>query len=149
MEAVMEKPTLHEQRVARESLAGFSAALAERTADSVNIQLRGTQQSFTIPTKALQLLAFILDSMAQGRAVSLIPSDAELTTQQAAELLNISRPHMVKLLEEGAIPFHKTGSHRRVRLDDVLAYDAGRHVARKAGLQFLAEQAQALNLGYE
>jgi excisionase family DNA binding protein len=149
MEAVLEKPTLHEQRVARESLFGFAAALAERTSDSINIRLQESQQSFTIPTKALELLTFILSSMAEGKAISLVPSDAELTTQQAADMLNVSRPHVVKLLEQGTIPFKKVGSHRRILLDDLLTYDAQHKANRKANLRFLAEQAQDLNLGYE
>lgn len=148
-EAMLEKPTLHEQRVARESLFGFTAALAERTSDSVNIQLQESQQSFTIPTKALELLSFILSSMAEGKAISLVPADAELTTQQVADMLNVSRPYVVKLLEQGAIPFKKVGSHRRILLDDLLTYEAQHKANRKANLRFLAEQAQDLNLGYE
>ncbi len=149
MEAILETPTPHEQRVARESLFGFTTALAERTSDSISIQIQVSQQSFTIPTKALELLSFILSSMAQGKAISLVPSDAELTTQQAADMLNVSRPHLVKLLEQGAIPFKKTGSHRRILLNDLLTYEAQHKANRKANLQFLAEQAQDLNLGYE
>lgn len=149
MEAILEKPTPHEQHVARESLFGFAAALAKRTSDSTNIQIQESQQSFTIPTKALELLSVILSSMAEGKAISLVPSNAELTTQQAADMLNVSRPHIVKLLEQGAIPFKKAGSHRRILLDDLFTYEAQQKANRKANLRFLAEQAQDLDLGYE
>ena len=64
-------------------------------------------------------------------------------------MLNVSRPHIVKLLEEGVIPFKKVGSHRRILLDDLLTYEAQHKANRKANLRFLAEQAQDLNLGYE
>lgn len=87
--------------------------------------------------------------MAQGKAVSLVPSDSELTTQQAAEILNVSRPHLVKLLEERAIPFKKIGTHRRVLLEDLLTYQSGQQQVRNEQLQFLAQQAQELGLGYE
>ena len=87
--------------------------------------------------------------MAQRKAVSLIPSDSEISTQQAASILNVSRPRVGKLLEEGKIPFKKTGSYRRILLEDLLDYANQRNETRKEQLQFLAQQAQELNLGYE
>lgn len=84
-----------------------------------------------------------------GKAISLLPSDSELITQQAADILNVSRPHVVKLLEEGVIPFKKVGSHRRILLEDLLVYANQQKETRKEHLQFLTQQAQALNLGYE
>ena len=87
--------------------------------------------------------------MAEGTTISLIPSDSELSTQQAADMLNVSRPHIIKLLETGVIPFKKVGTHRRISLDALLAYDTEQKQVRKASLEFLAQQAQDLNLGYE
>lgn len=86
--------------------------------------------------------------MAEGKSLTLIPSDAELSTQQAADLLNVSRPHLVKLLEAGQIPFKKVGAHRRIELKDVLAYEEQQRAPRKDQLDFLSQQAQELNLGY-
>jgi excisionase family DNA binding protein len=159
METVIESPTVQDQRVARESLVLFNKAIDGSQSEGIRIQIqagdatsRPAQQpplSVVIPAKALHLLAVILSNMAQGKAISLVPSDAEVTTQQAADRLGMSRPHLVKLLEEGVIPFKKVGSHRRVRLEDLLAYEAGQQTIRTDRLQFLAEQAQALNLGYE
>lgn len=69
--------------------------------------------------------------------------------QQAADILNVSRPHVLKLLEEGIIPFKKVGSHRRILLDDLLVYANQQKDTRKEQLRFLTQQAQVLNLGYE
>ena len=151
MEAIHEKPSRQDQQVASASLNGFALAFAkngpERNGVKIRIQESGTD--ITIPRKALKLLQFILSSMAQGKAVSLIPSDSEVTTQQAADMLNVSRPHLVKLLEQGALPFKKVGSHRRILLEDLLAYETKQTKQREHQLQLLADQAQELNLGYE
>lgn len=154
MEAVVERPTLQDQQVARESLRFFTEAIAQKESAGLSIQIQsGPSQdsSFAviIPAKALQLLVVILSSMAEGKTISLIPSDSEVSTQQAADILNVSRPHVVKLLEEGAIPFKKVGSHRRMLLEDLLLYANQQKETRKEQLQFLTQQAQALNLGYE
>ncbi len=86
--------------------------------------------------------------MAEGKSIALLPSDAAISTQQAAELLNVSRPHLVKLLESGKIPFRKAGSHRRIVVADLLAYQENLQRIRKQQLDFMAKQAQDLNLGY-
>lgn len=149
MEAIVERPTLQEQRVARESLPPITQALAQKQTQRDRISLQAGAFSTTIPTKALHLLALILDHMAQGKAVSLVPTDSELSTQQAAQLLNVSRPHVVKLVEQGVIPFKKAGTHRRILLGDLLAYQARLKQQQQEALAFLSEQAQALHLGYE
>ncbi|MBI6549570.1 helix-turn-helix domain-containing protein [Xenorhabdus sp. VLS] len=75
-----------------------------------------------IPTSALTILMNILGELAAGNAVQIVPVHAELTTQEAANILNVSRPYMVKLLEEGKLPHHKTGRHRRVLFSDLMEY---------------------------
>jgi len=149
MDAILERPSLQDQQVAGASLTHFAQAIKKKRSAAVTIRLQESEVAITIPRKALELLEFILSSMAQGKALSLIPSDSELSTQQAADMLNVSRPHLVKLLEQGALPFKKVGSHRRIHLADLLAYEARQATHQAQHLHFLAQQAQELNLGYE
>jgi excisionase family DNA binding protein len=152
MEAIIERPTRQDQLIASLSLDNITktkAAIAATASEAVNIKLQESEEIITVPKKALELLFYILSNMAEGKAISLIPSDSEVSTQQAADMLHVSRPHIVKLLEQGSIPFKKVGSHRRILLEDLLKYDQDLKKQREKSLQFLAQQAQELNLGYE
>lgn len=97
----------------------------------------------------LRLVFSVLSEMARGNAVSLIPMHAELTTQEAADIVNVSRPYLVGLLEKGAIPFRKVGVQRRVQFRDVMDYKARSDADRHGALDALARQAQELRLGYD
>jgi len=98
---------------------------------------------------ALRLLIDVLTEIGQGNAVSIIPIHAEPTTQEAAGVLNVSRPFLVQLLESGQIPHHKIGKHRRVRYQDVMEYKARIDGERQKALDKLAEEAQNHGMGYE
>jgi len=151
MEAILNKPSLRDQQVALASLYSFTNALSKKKPKDrgVKIRIQESGADILIPRQALKMLGVILSSMAQGKTISLIPADSPLTTQQAADLLNVSRPHLVKLLEQGALPFKKVGTHRRILREDLLAYEAQQTKQREHQLQLLAEQAQSLHLGYE
>ena len=100
-----------------------------------------------LPGSAFQALAIVVEAMSRGQAITLVPVGQELTTQQAAEILHVSRPHLTKLLEAGEIPFHKVGTHRRVALEDVLAYRERRATQRADALRELGDLSQELG-GY-
>ena len=87
--------------------------------------------------------------MVEGKAVQISPINTELSTQEAADMLGVSRPFIVKLLEQNQIPFKKVGTHRRIVLEDLQAYERKQRTIREKKLQFLARQAQDLKLGYE
>lgn len=94
-----------------------------------------------LPASVLRLLKDITRNMQLGRAVVLIPESQQLTTQRAASLLGVSRPHLIKLLESGELPYHKAGSHRRIFLKDLLAHQKRRNEERKAALNRIAKEA--------
>lgn len=101
-----------------------------------------------LPTSALRLLVDVLGELALGNSVRVVPVHAELTTQEAADLLSVSRPHLVKLLEEGALPYHKTGRHRRVLFSDLMAYKAQRDEASRKAMDELANLSEEIGMGY-
>lgn len=150
MEVFSENTSAEDQQLAKSSLNGLERIYTVIEANSINtveIKLQN-KQAFNIPKKAFRLLHEILVRMSEGHSLTLLPSDAEISTQQAAEILNISRPYVVSLLEKGEIPFRKVGSHRRVSLKSILEFDEKQKMNRKTQLDFLAEEAQDLNLGY-
>ena len=144
-------PSAEEVAVAREGGRALSVYLQTR-AETQQIEIfddKGAAHPVRLPVSALRLLVEVLTEIGEGNAVSIIPIHAELTTQDAAEVLNVSRPFLVQLLERGDIPFHKTGTHRRVRYQDVIAYKERIDTERTRTLDALAEQAQILKMGYE
>ena len=99
-----------------------------------------------MPASVHRLVASMVHELARGNAVTITPVRAELTTQQAADLLNMSRPFLVQLLESGAIPFYRVGTHRRVRLEDVMAYRNARSQERRTALADMAREAQEVGI---
>jgi excisionase family DNA binding protein len=143
-------PSESDARLARESSRRLATHKLGRRS-SIRIQILGEGkegETIAVPASALRLFLHLLTEMSQGNAVTLIPTHAELTTQQAADLLNVSRPYLVKLLDEGKIPGRTVGKYRRVRFDDLLAYKRKDDEARAKVLDQLTAEAQELGMGY-
>lgn len=126
----------------------LAAVLSTKTeTQKISIQdANNNTHQIELPTSALALLMSILGELAEGNAVQVVPVHAELTTQEAANILNVSRPYLVKLLEEGKLPFYKTGRHRRVLFADLMNYKEQRDQESSTAMQKLVDLSQELQL---
>jgi excisionase family DNA binding protein len=141
-------PSENEVELARISSRVLSA-LRLKKSKSVDISLETANHhasSVTLPFSAFQLLVNILVQMAEGNAVTLIPVHAELTTQEAANLLNVSRPYLIRLLEDKKIPYRKVGTRRKILFQDLMDYKQKIDTARRKVLDDLAAEAQSLDM---
>ena len=152
MTALLERtitPTKEDQR-----LASASSELMETVSalpHDVRLQFLDADvphNAFSLPAPALRLLNEILKEMAKGNTVTLIPVNSILTTQEAADILNVSRPFLVGLLEAGKMPYERLGSHRRILFKDLMAFKEKTDAARAEAMRQLTEEAQELDLGY-
>ena len=143
-------PSDQDAATARIAVDAVRSLVAERRPTTVRFHAPDAvnEVEVTLPGEALRLLVRVLTHMANGHAVTVMPIQAELTTQQAADLIGVSRPYLVRLLEEGKIPFHRVGTHRRVRAADVIAYKTARSKESKSLLDELSREAQDLGPGY-
>ncbi|WES98270.1 excisionase family DNA-binding protein [Chryseobacterium arthrosphaerae] len=116
------RPTKREQLAAIESYSVLSSILPLLENESTEIEIKETKERIKVPLKAMKLLNDILKVMSEGKPISIVPIATEVTTQKAAEILGCSRPHIVKLLEDGVISFTKVGKHRRILFEDILKY---------------------------
>jgi excisionase family DNA binding protein len=144
-------PTADDTQLAQESSRRLARVLAAKPGKPLILRITPDdepEESISIPLSAFRLLNDILTEMAKGNAVTLIPVHAELTTQQAADLLNVSRPFLVEQLEKGAIPHRKVGTHRRILFQDLMAYKQALDRNRLKALEELSAIDQDLKLGY-
>ena len=144
-------PSLADSKLAQESSRKLANLIGAMTTDlRLRIQSdNGPEETVAVPLSAFRLLADILNEMAQGNAVTMIPVHAELTTQQAADLLNVSRPYLVNLLETGRIPHRKVGKHHRILFQDLMAYKQETDASRLKDLEELSALDQELGgMGY-
>jgi len=142
-------PGKTETTLARETSRRLAVLLGEQSEYQIQLLENGHPgAALAIPATAMRLLVRILSEMANGNAVTVIPVHAALSTQRAADLLNVSRPFLIRLLEDGKIPFHKVGSHRRVRSSDLIDYKNRIDAQRLKVLEELAAQSQRLDMGY-
>lgn len=133
--------------LARASSTELSRVL-QRLPTAERARLRLDDTDIVVPRQAVALLRDLLSEMARGNAVTIVPTHAELTTQQAADILNVSRPHVIKLLEQGIIDYKRVGTHRRIRYEDLLDYKRRRDRENRDALDALAREGQKLDMGY-
>ena len=141
-------PSVADVEIARASSERLTAFLRKGRPSTLRVTGAHSDLAVERPAPAGELLLEILEDMAAGSAVAVLRSDDELTTQQAADFLNVSRPFLVGLLEAGTVPFRKVGTHRRVRSEDLRRYKDATDEARRRALDELAADAQELRMGY-
>ncbi len=145
----LELPSEETTRAAGEAVRALSTDIRNRRPRLVEVVSEGDGSTrVTVPVEAFELLMEVLAHLANGHGVTVMPVKAELTTQQAADLLNVSRPFLIKLLDSRELPFRKVGTHRRVLLKDVVTYKQLDDARRKEAVDALAAEAQELGLGY-
>ncbi len=134
---VNRKPTSEEQFAARESYESLVSSIELLKTDLPEIEIAETGRKIRIPVSVLRLMVQILKEISHGNPVAVVPEATEITTQAASEVLGCSRPHVVRLLEEGKIPYTKVGKHRRIRYDDLMSFKKKMKVSQKKKLQDL------------
>ena len=141
-------PSAQDAAMARVSGQVLSPFVHRKGSLTLKVRGAGKYQPLELPSGAVALLMEILEAMAAGRGLVLIPENAELTSVQAADVLNVSRPFLIKLLEDNVLPHRKVGKHRRVRMEDVMAYKAKIDRDRETVLDQLAREGQEQAMGY-
>lgn len=154
-ELIREMQVPDEESTARaaEAVASLETFLREHPEPPSSVRLVASEDdaepvAIELPASALRLFIDVLAQLANGNAVTIAPVHAELTTQQAADLLNVSRPYLVRLLDEQQIPFRQVGNRRRVRLQDLLDYKRRDDAKRREVLAELTSEAQKLGIEY-
>lgn len=144
---VSKLPTQQEVEQAKET----SRILSKFSNQQLRVKIAGensVSEDIILPGYAIELLLDILTQISKGNAVSILPVHAEITTQEAANLLNVSRPYLIELLESKMIPYKKVGTHRRILAKDIFAYKARDEEERLKVLEELTSEGQKLKLGY-
>lgn len=144
---VSKLPTQQEVEQAKET----SRILSKFSNQQLRVKITGensVSEDIILPGYAIELLLDILTQISKGNAVSILPVHAEITTQEAANLLNVSRPYLIELLESKMIPYKKVGTHRRILAKDIFAYKARDEEERLKVLEELTSEGQKLKLGY-
>jgi len=140
------KKLLIQQRQAKKTLKSLRGSQFSK--ESVYITVSKDSSPISIPSDAVSYLELILEHMAKGQQIEIVSGSQMLTTQQAADFLNVSRPHVVKLMETGVLPFIKVGKHRRIDFEDLKSYHNIQQKKAQKALKKLALQAQDLDMGY-
>jgi len=155
MEASLNKAAVAADDVYRPSASDEAQAarldevLGQPAADASRLRLMSpTGDRIVIPDVVLRALARVTHEMARGNGVAVVPLRHELTTHEAAALLHVSRPHLIRMLDEGRLPYRRVGTHRRIRFDDVTAYRAREEERREAFLARIARESQEMGVEF-
>jgi excisionase family DNA binding protein len=138
--------TDEEAVIAKEAAEKLAAVALSGMDVRLRVNEKGADIVVPLPARAVKMIVEFLLAMAERKPVSVIPHTAELTTQQAADFLNVSRPHLVGLLDSGEIKHRMVGTHRRVRVSDLVAYKARSDQARRDAIAAMVAEAQRLKL---
>ncbi len=139
-------PTEMDASLAKETSRLLAPCTQSAAPLSVRVVGSLKEETLRIPAPAVKMLVRILEEMALGNAVTLIPVHAELTTQEAADMLNISRPSLIQLLDEAQIEYRKVGTHRRVRFKSLVSYKRRADAQRRAALAELVAYDQEIGI---
>ena len=139
-------PDAAESELARDAARRLALALSGGAAVGLHLGDDAAGECVALPVAAVRQLMRVLEQMGEGNAMALTPLQREIGTQQAAEILKVSRPYLVKLLDEGAIPARKVGTHRRVLLNDLLEYKRENDEKRHAIIDEMQAESQAMGL---
>jgi excisionase family DNA binding protein len=142
-------PDIRDSRIAEKSSKDLALLDTNRIVTIQIKQKNNVTTTVEIPGSAFRGLVNILKQMGKGNSVTTVPVHKELSSQEVANLLGVSRPYLVKLADDGHIPSHKIGTHRRFHSIDVMKYKAKTMKAREKTLKKLTQQAQKLNMGYD
>lgn len=142
----LKKPSKEEQQIALASYHALDQVLKQVSSRTPEIEIAETGEKIKVPIQSLRLLSKILRETAQGRPISIVPLALEVTTQSAADFLGCSRPHLVKLLEKGDIPYTTVGRHRRVKFEDLQRYKKVLKASQRKLLIDMMKQDEAYNL---
>jgi len=142
----VQEPVVPDREDIDQARAAFEALTRGGVSDRLTLEDAARRIHAVLPVAAVRLLEILLHEMAQGHAITLVPMHAELTTQQAADALNVSRPFLVRLLEAGDLPFRRVGTHRRVRFEDLMRYKHEVDARRLETLNELARESRESGL---
>ena len=135
-----------EVTVSRDALRKLNHVLDNSPQQFIDVALEPSGESITLPRPVALALREVLENAPAGQSISIVPEHTEITTQQAADLLNVSRPYVVKLIDEGALPGHKVGAHRRVYASDVEEYKRAREITTRKAADELAALTEEMGL---
>jgi excisionase family DNA binding protein len=143
-------PSQEDVKIAKESSRKLAPLVAEAMPTiRVEIPGEGREETVELPKGVMQLLVMLLTEMSNGNAVTLMPIHAQLTTQQAADLLGVSRPFLIKEMQEGKLKYQRVGTHRRIALADVMEYRKMCVERHDRAMDELVRLNQELKLGYQ